>query len=267
MFPLFTKAFPSSGPELSRLLTESLQRLFILTGAPVSIREKSYPDLEELDISLDGAQLRPDPPRAPALSPDTLPGFHVDRLKIMASPLSIGPATIHLALNASGVRFGQRKDAQDQLVLSVEAATDGKLHISTTPANLEAAIAAMAKQEAAKQGVVIDAVHLTLRQKGDRSVAAEVQLRARKLFLSASIRINGELDCDEHLNARISGLKCSGDGAIATLACGILGPHLRQLDGREFSLLSLPLGEIRLRDLQLTVGERLAVTAEFGSQK
>jgi hypothetical protein len=29
--------------------------------------------------------------------------------------------------------------------------------------------------------------------------------------------------------------------------------------------MSLPLGEVRLRDVRLAVGERLSVTAEFGS--
>jgi hypothetical protein len=93
----------------------------------------------------------------------------------------------------------------------------------------------------------------------------EVRLRARKLFLSASIRITGQLDLDGELNAKISGLKCEGDGAIAAVACGVLDPHLRKLDGREFPLMSLPLGEIRLRDVRLAVGDKLSVTAEFGS--
>jgi hypothetical protein len=104
-----------------------------------------------------------------------------------------------------------------------------------------------------------------LRSKSSRSLAAEVRLRAKKLFLSASIRITGQLDLDEELNARISGLNCAGDGAIATMACGVLKPHLEKIDGREFPLMSLPLGKIRLRDVQLAVGDKLSVTAQFGS--
>jgi hypothetical protein len=49
------------------------------------------------------------------------------------------------------------------------------------------------------------------------------------------------------------------------MACGILKPYLQKFDGREFPLMSLPLGEIRLRDMQLSVGDQLCVTAEFGS--
>jgi hypothetical protein len=106
---------------------------------------------------------------------------------------------------------------------------------------------------------------LKLRSKTSRSLAAEVRLEARKLFLTASVRITGQLDLDEDLNVRISALDCTGDGAIAALACGVLKPHLQKLDGREFPLMSLPLGEIRLRDVQVILGDKLSVTAEFGS--
>jgi hypothetical protein len=79
------------------------------------------------------------------------------------------------------------------------------------------------------------------------------------------MKITGQLDLDEELNARVSGLDCTGDGAIASVACGVLKPHLQKIDGREFPLMSLPLGEVRLRDVQLAVGDKLSVTADFGS--
>jgi len=113
--------------------------------------------------------------------------------------------------------------------------------------------------------VNIDSVELTLRSRSSRSLTAEVRLRAKKLFMSASLRITGQLDLDDQLNARISGLDCNGDGAIASVACGVLKPHLQKLEGREFSLMSLPLGEVRLRDVRIAVAEKLSVSAEFGS--
>ena len=85
------------------------------------------------------------------------------------------------------------------------------------------------------------------------------------MFLGASLRVTGQLDLDDQLNLKVSGLNCTGDGGVSTLACGVLKPHLEKIDGREFPLMSLPLGEIRLRDVRLTVGDKLCVTAEFGS--
>jgi hypothetical protein len=151
------------------------------------------------------------------------------------------------------------------VLLLLHSAANGHIEISTLTSDLEALIAEVAKTEAAKHGVTIDGVQLLLRSQSSRSLAAEVRLRAKKLFLSASMKITGQLDLDEELNARVSGLDCTGDGAIASVACGVLKPHLQKIDGREFPLMSLPLGEVRLRDVRLAVGDKLSVTAEFGS--
>ena len=77
--------------------------------------------------------------------------------------------------------------------------------------------------------------------------------------MSAALRITGAVDLDDELNARISELDCTGDGAIASVACGILKPQLQQLNGRVFPLMSLPLGEVRLRDVRIMAGEKLSV--------
>ena len=265
MFPLATKTLPSTAEALQRLLNQSVRELFMVTGDPVAVRVASYPKLSELNVSLDGAQLRGKPASIPSLSGTPTPAFDVDSLNINASALSIGPAAIDLSLSATAVGLHQAKDFEGNLLLLLHNAAKGHLEISASPSDLEALIAEVATTEAAKHGVTIDSVQLNLRSKSSRSLAAEVRLRAKKLFLTASIKITGQLDLDEELNARISGLDCTGDGAIASVACGVLKPHLQKIDGREFPLMSLPLGEVRLRDVQLAIGDKLTVTAEFGS--
>jgi hypothetical protein len=265
MFPLKTATLPSTASALQSLLNESLRQLFIVTRDPVAIRETSYPRLQEINVSLDGAQLSGKPPSIPSLSSDPVPALDVDSLKINASALSIGPAAIDFSLSAAAVGLHQAKDSEGNVLLLLHDAAKGRVEISAAPADLEALIAEVAKTEAAKHGVTIDSVELTLRSKSSRSLAAEVRLRAKKLFLTASIKITGQLELDEVLNARISGLACTGDGAIASIACGVLKPHLQKIDGREFPLMSLPLGEVHLRDVQLAVGDKLSVTADFGS--
>jgi hypothetical protein len=264
MFPLFTATFPSSASDLERLLNESLQRIFVTDSDPVTVVDHSYPHLGAINVSLDGGRLRVDAPR-PVIPSGTSPAFEVDQVTLRASPLSLGPAAIDLSLSARGVQLGQGKDANDQMVLSLESAAAGKIEISATKTDLEALIAKLATDQASKQGITIDGVRLKLRQKSARSIAAEVHLRARKLFLSASIRVTGQLDLDDQLNLKLSGLNCTGDGGIATLACGILTPYLRKIDGREFPLMSLPLGQVRLREVRVAVGDKICVNAEFGS--
>jgi hypothetical protein len=79
------------------------------------------------------------------------------------------------------------------------------------------------------------------------------------------LRVTGQLDLDDQLNLKVSDVKCAGDGGIAALACGILQPYLKKIDGRKFPLMSLALGEIRLRDVRLAVNDDVSITAEFGS--
>jgi hypothetical protein len=267
MFPLHTATFPSSASDLERLLNHSLQRIFSVDADPVSIRDASYPHLAEIRVSLDGARLRSNPPRPPSISGKISPALRVDRLSLSAFALSVGPATIDLSLSARTVNFAQGKDSDDEVVLSLENATDGKMEISIAQTDLEALITELARTQASKQSITIKGVQLKLRQESAHSIAAEVRLRARRLFLGASIRVTGQLDLDDQLKLKISDLNCTGGGAIASLACGILTPYLRKIDGREFPLMTFPLGDARLRDVRLAIGDNLAITAEFGSGK
>lgn len=267
MFPLNTATFPPNAADLAVALNDSLRTLFNVAREPVTIRDLSYPHLAALDLSLDGAALRGRPPGPPSLATASAPALAVDSFNAGGRGMCVGPSAIDFALTASGVELHQAKDSAGQIVLVLHTAGAGRVEASASKADLEALIAEVAKAEAAKQGVSVDAVQLSLRSQSPRSLAAEVRLRAKKLFLSASLRITAQLDLDEELNARLSGLDCIGDGAIAAVACGVLKPHLEKLNGREFPLMSLPLGDVRLRDVRLAVGEKLSVTAEFGSTR
>ena len=265
MFPLNTVTLPSSAETLERLLNESLRRIFEVDIDPVSVRDASYPHLAQINVSLDHARLRSNPPRPQVISGKSSPALQIDHLSLRAANLSIGPATIDLSLSARDVDLVQGKEAADEIVLSLQNAAEGNIEISASLADLEKVIAKVAKNEAGKHGVTIENVQLTAREKSAHSLEAEVRLQARKLFMSASIRVTGQLVLDDELNAKISGLACKGDGAIASVACGVLTPHLQKLNGREFPLMSLPLGEVRLRDVRVSVTDKLSVTAEFGS--
>jgi hypothetical protein len=265
MFPLYTATFPSSAADLEKQLNRSLERIFSVEADPVSVRDASYPHLEEIRVSLDGARLRPEPPRPPITAGEISSALEIDQLTVNASPLALGSVALNLSISAREVELGQGKDANGQIVLSPESAADGNIEISLRKTDLEALVAKLAKNQAGKQGITIDGVQLTLRQENVHSLAVELRLRARKLFLSAALRVTGQLDLDDQLNLKVSHLKCAGDGGMATLACGILKPYLQRIDGREFPLMSLQLGKVHLRDVRLTVGDNLAITAEFGS--
>jgi hypothetical protein len=262
---MFTKSFPASGDELAARMSESLQRLFVLSGEPVTVRAPEYPKIDAIHISLDGAQLRNNPPRPVVAAHAGGQRIDVAKLKMSGRGISLVGSSVDFELTATDVRLVAADAANGEIVLVARAAASGRVQAGASKAAIESLITQVAKREAGAHGVAIESVRLNVQQRDARSVAGEVKVRARKLFLSANISITGRLDVDDKLNARISGLRCDGDGAIAKLACGVLDQHLRKLDGREFSLMALPLGEIRLRDVQLAVGDQISVAADFGA--
>ncbi|MEP6955527.1 MAG: hypothetical protein ABI883_01780 [Chthoniobacterales bacterium] len=265
MFPLYTKVFPASAAELSALLNASIQKGFAKAAQPVAIRDESYPQLAEISITLDGAELRSDAPRPPRASGAGKAGLQVRELQVTADDMRLGPALGSIRLRARDVVLNQATDAKGDLLLVLQSATEGRVEVSALKAEIENAIATVAKQEAGKHGVAIDGVQLTVRLRGESGVDAEVQLRAKKLFFTTNLKIAAQLDLDAQLNATLAGLACQADGAIGALACGALQPHLQKLEGRSFALLALPLGEVRLREMRLATGETLSVTADFGA--
>ncbi len=265
MFPLSTKELPASAAELTEALNEGLERIFVLPTQAVSLRGGEYPAIDLLSISLDGARIREDLPKPAVARGETTPALRVQELTMSGRGLSFGGATADVSLKAEDVQLHSCRSAEGEIVLVLQSAREGQIRVGTTTSALEAVIAQLAREEAGKHGVTIDRVQLNLTSGGPRSFAAEVQLRAKKLFLSASIRVFAKVDLDQELNAKISGLQCEGDGAMASVACGVLTPHLQKLDGRVFPLMALPLGEIRLRDVRLAVGDEIEVSAEFGA--
>ena len=107
------------------------------------------------------------------------------------------------------------------------ACREGQIEISANVSELETAIAQLAKREAAEHGVTMEDVRLNFREAGPRALETEANVRARKMFLSTTIRITGRLEIDEQLTATISNLNCTGDGAIGSMACGFLARSWR----------------------------------------
>ena len=265
MFPLFSKTAPRSADELRDQLNASLGRALTLRAPAVHVDAPQFPRIDTLAISLDGAALQPNPQQPNFTARDRGREISVGRLSITGRNVDIRGATADLNLNAIGVRLIEATNTDGEIVLLFNGADNGRVEASAAKPAVEALIEAFAKEQGGAHGVSIERVTLDLQQRGERSIAAEVRLRARKLFVAASIRITAQLDLDEALNARLSNLKCHGEGALGGIACGMLSPHLDRANGVEFPLSALPFGQLRVRDVQIAVGDRVAITAEFAA--
>jgi hypothetical protein len=265
MFPLPCKTFPPDAKALRAALEEGLCRVVTPAGPMVTLEEKSYPELAAIRVSLDGANAGERPPARPAPPVGTVePALQVAYLEISGRPILVQRAKVELSCIARDVQLGQGRDKEGNLLLLLQGAAEGNVVLAVALADLEALVLAGAKAEAGKQGVTVESVRIELRSRSDRALDVVVQVRARKLFLSAAARISGSMAIDEQLNARLSSLDCAGEGTLGTLACGFIAPHLQRFNGRELSLMALPLGEVKLRDVQIAADRELRITAKFG---
>jgi hypothetical protein len=265
MFPLPGKNFPSDAETLRAALEESLRRVVRPVGQMVTVEEKSYPELAAIRVSLDGANAGQGPPPRPALPVGPIqPGLRVADFEISGQPILVQRAKVNLSCTARDVQLGQGRDSDGKVLLLLQEAAEGRVEVGIAVTDLEVLVLAGANAEAARQGVTVEEIQIELKARGERALDVVVHLRAKKLFLRAAVRISGSVAIDEGLNARLSGLECTGEGTLGTLACGVIAPHLERFNEREFSLLALPLGEVQLRDVRVATGNKLRVTAEFG---
>jgi hypothetical protein len=264
MFPLQISEFPSTADDFVRALAESIRRFFRVSDDPVHIQAKNYPELEELRIAVDHGEICADPFPPPSVS-GSKPALRVERMEISGRGISLGGASLDLAMQAREVQLNHGRDREGNIVLLLQSAIEGSVELTISKNDLQRLILSRARIEAKKHGVSIEDVRLDLRSRGSRSLDADVQVRARKLFLGATVTINGSLDIDEHLTAKLSEVRCCGDGALGTLACNFLSPILDRANNQEVSLMAIPTGKVRLRDLQLATGDTLRISAQFGT--
>ncbi|HEY2710945.1 MAG TPA: hypothetical protein VGI60_00400 [Chthoniobacterales bacterium] len=265
MFPLQTKSLPENADRLRDALEESL-RQFVRPAAHrlVTLEDKNYPELEAIRVSLDGATAGERLPARPVPVDPVEPALRATHFEISGQPVLVQGAAVHLECRAREVRIGQAHDAAGNLLLLLQDASDGTVEVAISQPDLEALVRAGASAATKGQGIILEDVRVQLQALSERALAATVCVRARKLFLNAAVEVKGRVEIDEEMTAHLSGLVCSGEGTLGTIACGFLGPHLQRFEGRTFSLLALPLGEVRLRDIRLSIDDRLRVHAEFG---
>ncbi len=240
MFPLRTKTLPASAAELSDLLEGSLREVVDSPANFVHVVDGAYPKLDEIRVTLDGATLRTPPPKPPKPVGPSSPALRANRIAFSGKKMSIQGAQLDLAFDASDVELHESREANGDIVLLLQRAADGKIDINISKRDLVKLLTNFAHIEAETRGITIEYVDLVLEARGPRSIAAVVNLRVRKAFFSAKIKIAGNLEIDDQLVAKLSDLSCKGEGAIGSLVCGVLTPFLQRANNRSFPLMTLP---------------------------
>ena len=266
MFLLPQDQLPATAEALEGAMEEALRGLCTRAEPMVAIDGTDLRDLDRMAVNLSGGVIELPPRPKMAIPSQGDPAVFVRELSVQADPITVVGNTLRLQLAASGVEFDQAKGSEPGIFLILRRAASGSINLSIERQQLEQIIAKAAAIAAKKQGVSIENVSLVLTPRGPRALDARISVTARKLLFRAVIHLSGSAALDDNFAATISNLRCEGDGAIATLACAAMTPQFQKIENRPLPLSALPIGEVRLNDVNFAVDdERIMASAQFGS--
>lgn len=266
MFPLSGKTFPTSADELTEAIEGALRDVLTFgKKSAVTADGGKFPAIKHLAIDLSGSTVKiTDPPPQPKPKGKRQPGITVDQLEVTGHPIKFEQSKADIALNGKGLTFDFAHDASGKAMLVLTDAKDGKVAVKIGKEDLRELLLAAASAAAKQQGVTIQDLQLDLESEGKRSVSAEARVKAKKMMMSGTVSIRGRVDIDDALVATVSGLACTGEGMIGGMAAGFIQGKLKTVEGQRFPLMAFSLGDVALRDLTVSIGSNIDVTAAFG---
>ena len=261
MLPLAAEKFPATPDELAAALTAG----FAARGVKVeSLRAEgaALNALAVLTVGLTGARLA----RGFRISSQPVTdaaAVLIERLEITGAPLDFEGTPLEVRVEAERAELHFAGEPRDG-ALVLASADSGAVSLSVTQSALENLLHRLAKDAAEKQGVEIKKTALELTARGPRALAFRCAVTAKMFVMSADLSLSGNLDVDEQLDARVSGLTLGGDAMITKLAAGFVRPQLDRLEGRVISLRALAPGGLPLRGVEIAVRDGLEIRAKFG---
>lgn len=266
MLNLGRKDFPSPRGDLAEALDEALHRFVEKPGQIVDLRSRVFPLVDEIRINLDGAMVDSSPPPSAKLAGQTSRAFEAALVTLNGRRVCVRGVPLNARMEMHDVIFDKGSDVNGDAVLILRKVREGQLVISAAQLDLEGAIVRIAGERARLYGIELEQVRLFMRARGRSSIAADMQIWAKKFFARAKIDIYVQLDINHEFVARISQLKCKGDGKLGSFACATLQPLFQRLLEKSFPLKSLTfLGALQLRDIHVAVADTVEVTVDFGS--
>jgi hypothetical protein len=203
----------------------------------VTVDAPKFPSIKRIKVDISDASVSADePPPKPKPTGKREKGVHVDQLEVVGKPIRYEGSKLELELKAKNVEFDFGKDKGGKPLLVLSGADEGHVDAKIAKADIRAL-----------------------------ATAADVRVKAKKMLVSGVLHITGRLDVDDELNATVSGLDCTGEGVIGTVAAAALRAKLKPYDGQQVPLVAFSLGDVALRDLKIDVKSGLHVTARFGS--
>src|SRR3954447_6554371 len=215
MFPLAGKEFPHSSDELESSIHDALADVLSLpkNNSTVTATGGRFPSVSKLTVNLDGASvIGKEPPPKPVPSGKRQPGIEVGQLEVSAQPLKYEKSKLDLAIKAKNASFDFGRDKKSNPLLILTDARHGEVKAQISKQDLQNVLLAVAREAGEQQKVKIQDLQLSLVQRGERGVAADVRITAKKMMVKSTLHLQGELDIDDELNATLHNLHASGEG-------------------------------------------------------
>ena len=255
MLPLAGNKPPTNATELADALQQGLTQHGVTARVTA---EGDWPALSSLAIQLSKVA-RPTPLQK-ANGDRTLT---IGRFSVTGTPVEVEgvPASVRGEFSDLGCAFGRSGDGPWQLI--VQSAGSGQLTIEAATSDIEQAVHRIVSELAGKQGATVKNATLNLTALSPRAVKFEVSCTAKVFIATATLTVSGQLEIDNQLNARPSGLTVKGDGMVASMAQGMIQPRLAEYNDRV-----IPLGEymaagLTVSDLRISTGEKVRLEATF----
>lgn len=265
MISLGRKDFPSPRGDLAEALDDALHQFVEKPGQIVELRSRVFPLVDEVRVNLDGAMIDFSAPPIAEAEGETSLAFETSLVTMNGRRISAGGVPVDLRMEMHDVAFDKGFAANGDAVLVLRRAREGQVVVSASQLQLEEAFGRLVGAKARLYGIDLEQVRLAMRARGRRSLAADIQVRAKKFFARAKIDIYAQLDITSDFIVRIAELKCKGDGKLGSFACSTLQPLFDRVLEKSFSMKSIPLGEIQLRDIHVAVADTVEITMDFGS--
>ncbi|MFN0052388.1 MAG: hypothetical protein ACKV0T_09355 [Planctomycetales bacterium] len=234
-----------------------------MSQPPSATRSQQRLLVQTLRIDLSGSDLPITHPSPPAEA-DQVSGrqIAIGQLGLVASPLTLFSAALHVELSAAEVVLTHAPDDPDRpFGLNLQR---GAVTVEIGYAELDSLIVELLNRQLQSHHVTITKAQLKLESEGPRSVRFSGRATGRRGIFSSTLEVQGKVDVDEQLNARLSGLTLSSPGLVGQVIARFLQPHVEALDERPIPLGAAWMGRLQFTQIELHLGERLRLVGSFG---
>jgi hypothetical protein len=263
MLPIAHARLPHSTQELSEAIVHGLAA-YRVTPREVRCEGGVWPEVATLCVDLTGAHISRTL-QLPRSTGPIAPALRVHEIDVHGTPLFFENAPLQLRLRASDAGLGLTQPDNAPAMLGLAHVAHGEVTVEARHADLEMLAHTLVSEAAGQHGTQIKSTRLTLGSISARALRFEVEVTAKVFVMTARVIVGGELQVDDHFNARLSNLACKGEGMMASAATALIQPRLAALEKEVIPLLALPLGQTRLHDISLAAGETARISARFGA--